>query len=121
MSVIFIGAEDLGEVVAALPPTFDKAHACEVLAKYSIANARAYTRSYPHESCTPHTSEDIELASNVAVDEPLEPWQTKRRRAESTTALLIYNAIANDGTCFLDDIDRAAIVELEMAVARISE
>lgn len=93
MSVIFFGAEELGNVASYLTATrhSNDEHRAEVarwLAEYSVGNAWAFERQY-REMADPVSVEEIRKRIN--------PLRFNRDSARTTLRLLAYNGITNAG------------------------
>lgn len=93
MSVIFFGAEELGNVASYLVATRysrEEQHAevAKWLAEYSVGNAWAFDQQY-RETTEPISVEEIRKRIN--------PLRFDRASARSTLRLLTYNGITNAG------------------------
>lgn len=93
MSVIFFGAEALGNVASYLVATRysrEEQHTAVAgwLAEYSVGNAWAFEQQY-REKTEPVSVEEIRKAIN--------PLRFDRNQARSTLRLLAYNGITNAG------------------------
>lgn len=100
MSVIFFGAEELGNVAAYLArdkwsAEGDLKRYSEQLAAYSVGNAAAYAYRYPNdaECAVPHKARVI-LAAAIACQED---HKASGERARSTIRLLSYNGPEGEG------------------------